>query len=47
MFGNKPASIHEYEHCGLCNGPHTDMREFTAGDCPDGCTLGPIIVEGA
>lgn len=46
LFGNKPASIHEYEHCGLCNGPHTDMREFTAGDCPDGCTIGPIIVEG-
>ncbi len=46
MFGNKPARISEYERCNRCGGPHTDMREFTAGDCPDGCTIGPIIVEG-
>lgn len=47
MFGNKHAGISEYERCFRCGGPHTDMREFTAGDCPDGCTIGPIIVEGA
>ena len=46
MFGNKPARVSEYERCNRCGGPHTDMREFTAGDCPDGCTIGPIIVEG-
>lgn len=45
MFGGKPSSISAYEHCSHCGGPHTDMREFTAGDCPDGCTIGPIIVE--
>lgn len=47
MYGNKPASITAYEHCFRCGGPHTDMRESKAGDCPDGCTLQPIIVEGA
>ena len=46
MFGNTPSSITAYERCFRCGGPHTDMREFTAGDCPDGCTIGPIIVEG-
>lgn len=45
MFGNKHAGISEYERCDRCGGPHTEMREFTAGDCPDGCTIGPIIVE--
>ena len=45
MFGNKPSSIEQYEHCNGCGGPYTYMREFTAGDCPDGCTIGPIIVE--
>ena len=45
MFGNKHAGISEYERCDRCGGPHTNMREFTAGDCPDGCTIGPIIVE--
>lgn len=45
MFGNKPARISEYEHCNGCGGLYTYMRDFTAGDCPDGCTLGPIIVE--
>lgn len=47
MFGNTPSRIANYEHCFRCGGSHTDMREFTAGDCPDGCTLQPIIVEGA
>ena len=47
MYDNKPASFAAYEHCGGCNGPHTDMRDFTAGDCPDGCTIGSIIMEDA
>lgn len=45
MFGNKPARISEYERCNRCGGPHTDFRAFAMGDCPDGCTIGPIIVE--
>jgi uncharacterized protein with PIN domain len=47
MFGNKPASIAAYERCNRCGGPHTDMRESMPDDCPVGCTIGPIIVEGA
>ena len=45
MYGNKPSSITAYERCFHCGGPHTDTREPKAGDCPDGCTIQPIIVE--
>ena len=44
-YGGKSASIRDYEHCGRCGGLFTNFRPFRAGDCPDGCTLNPIIVE--
>lgn len=45
LFGNTPASIKTYERCFSCGGAHTNMRESKPGDCPDGCTIQPIIVE--
>jgi len=46
LFGNTPSSIANYERCARCGGSHTDMHDAERGDCPDGCTLQPIIVEG-
>ena len=45
-FGGQPAGIAEYEHCLKCGASHGQMRPSQPGDCPDGCTIGPIIVEG-
>lgn len=45
LYGNKPSSISAYEHCARCGGPHTNMRLSAPGDCPAGCTIGPIIME--
>lgn len=42
-YGNKKASIKEYEHCGICGEPWTNFRDSKEGDCPDGSTLNPII----
>lgn len=43
MYGGKESNLHQYEHCMLCNGPYQNFRDYREGDCPDGCTLGPII----
>lgn len=43
MDGGKGLSIRIYERCHFCGGPYTDFRESREGDCPDGCTLCPII----
>lgn len=40
-----PSSISNYEHCMRCGGSWTNFREAREGDCPDGCTLNPIICE--
>jgi hypothetical protein len=42
LFGSKPSSLAQYEACG-CGNPHTNFRKAKDGDCPDGCTLSPII----
>ncbi len=39
------SSITSYERCMLCNGPHTNFRDSKPDDCPEGCTINPIIVE--
>ena len=41
-YGNH-ASIALYEQCFRCGGSYTDFRHFKEGDCPDGCTIQPII----
>lgn len=44
MFGDRLSSIKTYERC-QCGAPYTAMREYKAGDCPDGVTIGPILLE--
>ena len=42
-YGGKPASITAYERCMACGNGWENFRDFQPGDCPDGCTLNPII----
>ena len=44
---NGPSSIAHYECCNRCGNPYTAFHDSEKDDCPDGCTLNPIIVEGA
>lgn len=44
-FGNKKSSIRHYERCFFCSGPWTNFRPYLEGDCPEGVTIQPIIVE--
>lgn len=37
------SKIESYEHCQSCNGNYKNFRDAKAGDCPDGCTIGPIL----
>jgi hypothetical protein len=43
FYGSKEASISDYERCFRCGGPHHQFRDAKEGDCPNGCTLNPII----
>lgn len=43
LYGNKPASIQLYEKC-WCGNDYTNFRPSRRGDCPDGCTISPIII---
>lgn len=38
------AHIEFYEFC-RCGNNHKNFREAKEGDCPEGCTLSPIIFE--
>ena len=40
-----PSSIVHYECCHRCGSAHANFHDSEAGDCPDGCTLSPVIVE--
>lgn len=44
-YGGKTSSIKNYEHCFFCSNIFTNFRVFKPGDCPDGCTISPIIEE--
>lgn len=41
-YGGKGSSIDNYT-CLYCNG--SDFRPSQDGDCPDGCTINPVIYE--
>lgn len=43
MFGRR-SSIDSYERCIACGNPYTNFRPSQPGDCPDGCTINPVIV---
>ena len=42
-----PSSIAHYECCHRCGNGFTEFHDSEAGDCPAGCTISPIIVEGS
>lgn len=42
-YGGKKATLALYDRCGFCNGGYQNFRDFEPGDCPNGCTLSPII----
>lgn len=46
-YGGKGSVITQYEHCMRCNEPHTNFRSAKYEDCPEGCTINPIIVDNS
>jgi 5-methylcytosine-specific restriction endonuclease McrA len=45
-YGNHKVSIKDYESCGFCGGLYKNFRKTKKGECPTGCTIGPIIRKG-
>lgn len=45
FYGGRKPSVQSYEHCFRCNNTYKDFRPSEPGDCPDGCTIQPIIQE--
>lgn len=43
LYGGKGASLSFYERCIGCGGSYKNFRTFKKDDCPDGCTLNPVI----
>lgn len=41
-FGG-PSTIHQYLRCYGCGGSYENFRDYVEGDCPVGCTIGPIL----
>jgi len=44
-YGGKSSSLDHYLYCNSCGEHWTGFRESIAGDCPPGCTIGPIVYE--
>jgi hypothetical protein len=42
-YGGHPSDIAHYEHCQRCHGSYRHFRLSLAGDCPDGCTISPVL----
>lgn len=42
-YGGKPSTIKNYVKCISCGGTFKNFRPAIAGDCPDGCTINPIL----
>lgn len=40
-----PSSLAHYECCNVCGNEYDNFRASRPGDCPDGCTLSPIIAD--
>jgi hypothetical protein len=43
LYGGRPSSVKNYEHCTRCGSHYTNFRVSRADDCPNGCTTNPII----
>jgi hypothetical protein len=43
FYAGKGAAITLYERCFHCGGSYKDFRLSKYGDCPDGCTIQPIL----
>lgn len=43
MFGDRKSHIDDYKRC-RCGNIYTNFRDAVAGDCPDGCTINPILL---
>lgn len=43
FYNNEKSHIYVYEHCFLCSNLYKDFRDAKNDDCPEGCTLNPII----
>lgn len=43
FYKSNPPSIADYEHCMVCVNSYKNFRPYKKGDCPDGCTLSPIL----
>ena len=44
LYGGRPAHIKHYEGCFICG--KKKFRAFKEADCPDGCTIQPVITDG-
>ena len=44
-YNNRPASLGDYMYCSYCGHTFKDFVPALPGDCPTGCTIGPIIYE--
>lgn len=42
-YGGKPSSLKNYCKCINCGGTFKNFRPAIAGDCPDGCTINPVL----
>jgi hypothetical protein len=42
-YGGLQSTLEDYEHCCRCGNHYKNFRESRPNDCPDGCTLSPII----
>lgn len=46
-YGGQLTRITSYERCFNCGGDWKRFRDAVPGDCPDGCTIQPILMEDA
>lgn len=44
-YDGRVSSISDYERCFSCGGSYKNFRPAKITDCPDGCTINPIIQE--
>lgn len=43
-YGGQKSSLEHYTRCLGCGGSYENFRDAKDGDCPDGCTITPILL---